>query len=114
MRLLPVWPDHAGRGTAGPQQGADPRADRRTHGWQHLPLRHLPAHHQCDPARRAGGLTVNSQINRRLFLGNTAGLTFVLTLTADPLGVMGEALADAPFAPNIWLTIAPDGVITIV
>ena len=29
-------------------------ADRRAHGRQSLPLRHLPAHHQRHPARRAG------------------------------------------------------------
>ena len=41
MRLLPVRPDHAGRRTAGEQQDANARADRRPHGRQHLPLRHL-------------------------------------------------------------------------
>ena len=39
------------------QQESDARADRRAHGRQHLPLRHLPAHHQRDPARGAGGLS---------------------------------------------------------
>ena len=38
-------------------------ADRRAHGRQHLPLRHLPAHHQRDPARGAGGLTMTHDIS---------------------------------------------------
>src|SRR5262245_63931218 len=56
------------------------------------------------------------QINRRDFLKKTAaGLTFALTLSADPRAIMGEAnAADAAFAPNVWLTIATDGTITIV
>ena len=58
---------------------------------------------------------MNTPINRRDFLGTAAaGLTLTLTLAADPLGLAGEALADAPFSPNVWLTISPDGTITIV
>ena len=58
---------------------------------------------------------MNTNINRRDFLGTAAaGLTLALTLAADPLALTGEALADAPFAPNVWLTISPDGTITIV
>jgi len=54
------------------------------------------------------------QVNRRVFLRETAlGLT--LALTIDPRAFLGEALAaDAPFAANLWVTIAPDGVISIV
>ena len=44
MRLLPVRPDHAGGRIAGEDQEAVARADRRPHGRQHLPLRHLSAH----------------------------------------------------------------------
>lgn len=56
---------------------------------------------------------MNTQINRRAFLGTAAaGLT--LALTADPLNLTPEARADAPFAPNVWLTISPDGAITVV
>ena len=35
----------------------EPRPDRRAHGRQSLPLRHLSRHHQRDPARGAGGLS---------------------------------------------------------
>ena len=53
---------------------------------------------------------MNKRINRRDFLGTAAaGLTLTLTLAADPSWLGSEALADAPFAPNVWLTILPDG-----
>ncbi len=51
---------------------------------------------------------MNTQINRRDFLGTTAaaGLTFALTLRAG---------ADAaPLSPNLWITIGTDDSITIV
>src|SRR4051812_30489307 len=54
------------------------------------------------------------ELSRRDFLGSAAGLSLALTLTPDPLALTGEALADTAFAPNVWLTIAPDGTITIV
>ncbi|AMN43480.1 xanthine dehydrogenase family protein molybdopterin-binding subunit [Rhodoplanes sp. Z2-YC6860] len=58
---------------------------------------------------------MNRQINRRDFLGTgAAGLALTLTLAADPLKLGSQAWADVPFAPNVWLTIAPDGIITIV
>jgi len=41
-------------------------------------------------------------------------ILFTLALTALPAGMAGEALADAPLEPNVWLTIATDGTITIV
>jgi isoquinoline 1-oxidoreductase beta subunit len=53
--------------------------------------------------------------SRRDFLGTAAaGLTLALTLSIDPRNLIGEAMADAPLAPNVWLTIARDGTITIV
>ena len=58
---------------------------------------------------------MSTQVNRRDFLGTAAaGLTLTLTLAAGPLRLGAEALADAPFAPNVWLTISPDGAITVV
>ena len=47
-------------------------ADRRAHGRQYLPLRHLSAHHQRHPARGAGGLSHEQHINRRDFLKTPA------------------------------------------
>jgi len=60
-----------------------------------------------------------TDLSRRDFLGAAAGLTLALTVTPDPLafigeGVSGEALADGLLSPNVWLTIATDGTITIV
>src|SRR5262245_55905757 len=55
-----------------------------------------------------------SRVDRRTFLKETAaGLT--LALTVSPRGLVGETLAaDAPFAANLWVTIATDGAISIV
>src|SRR5882724_3749956 len=58
---------------------------------------------------------MNTQHSRRDFLKGTAGLTFAVTLSVDPLGLAGEAAAaEAAFSPSVWLTIASDGTITIV
>jgi isoquinoline 1-oxidoreductase beta subunit len=54
--------------------------------------------------------------NRRDFLKKTgAGLTFALTLAAEPFAMMDEAVAaDTRYSPNVWLTIGTDGTITVV
>jgi isoquinoline 1-oxidoreductase beta subunit len=62
---------------------------------------------------------MNRTMNRRDFLGAAAGLTFALTIAPDALSLIDEAFADAPdssapYAPNLWLKIAPDGTITMV
>jgi isoquinoline 1-oxidoreductase subunit beta len=54
------------------------------------------------------------ELNRRDFLGAAAGLTLALTVAPDPLAFVGEAAADAPLSANVWVTITPDGTITIV
>jgi isoquinoline 1-oxidoreductase beta subunit len=56
----------------------------------------------------------HSSISRRDFLGTAAGLTLALTILPEPFVGMDKAIADAPLSPNAWLTIAPDGMITIV
>jgi len=56
---------------------------------------------------------MNGQINRRDFLGAgaaAAGLTLAFTCAVDLTALAGAA----PLAPNVWLTISPDGTITIV
>src|SRR5882762_9737224 len=53
-------------------------------------------------------------VSRREFLATAAGLTFALTMSPDPFAPTGEAVADAALSPNLWLTIATDGTITIV
>ena len=59
---------------------------------------------------------MNSSISRRDFLGTSAaGLTFALTLAADPFEpVIGADAAEAPLSPNLWVTIGTDDTITIV
>ncbi|HLH96633.1 MAG TPA: molybdopterin cofactor-binding domain-containing protein [Xanthobacteraceae bacterium] len=59
---------------------------------------------------------MNSQANfsRRQILGTAAGFTLALTIRPEQFAGMEEAVADAPLAPNAWLTITPDGTITIV
>src|ERR1700686_5416012 len=60
-------------------------------------------------------MTYAGNIRRRDFLKEAAaGLTLALTLAADPSSIIGEAEADRPLAPNLWVTITPDGTVTIV
>jgi len=56
---------------------------------------------------------MNKQISRRNFLSGSAGLTFAFAVSPQ-LDVTGDALAQSSFAPNVWMTIATDGTITIV
>src|SRR5258708_15742144 len=60
-----------------------------------------------------------TDLSRRDFLGAAAGVTLALTVTPDPLAILGEApsgtaKAEAALSPNVWLPIATDGTITIV
>ena len=57
-----------------------------------------------------------SAVNRRSFLKGTAGLTLALTIAPDALSHIDDAFADAPanYTPSVWLTISPDGTITVV
>jgi isoquinoline 1-oxidoreductase subunit beta len=56
----------------------------------------------------------HAKLSRRSFLGHSASLTLALTIAPEQFLGLDEARADAPLAPNAWLTIAPDGGITIV
>jgi isoquinoline 1-oxidoreductase subunit beta len=55
-----------------------------------------------------------ADLSRRELLGAAAGLTLALTVAPDPLAFVGEAVAEAPLSPNVWVTIATDGTITVV
>src|SRR5450755_1627067 len=55
-----------------------------------------------------------TDLNRRDFLAAAAGLTLAFTVAPDPLAFVGEAVAEAPLSPNVWVTVATDGTITIV
>ena len=57
---------------------------------------------------------MNHPVDRRIFLKETAGgLTFALTVAADPRILVGEALlseaaaADAAMSASVWVSIAP-------
>src|ERR1700688_5108672 len=58
----------------------------------------------------------SERVNRRNFLKTTVGLSLALTIAPDALSVVDDAFADAPapYRPNVWLTIAPDGTITVI
>src|ERR1700704_326260 len=62
-----------------------------------------------------------NHLDRRSFLKEpAAGLTFALTVAADPRVLVGEAMmseagaADAVMPASVWISIATDGTITIV
>src|SRR5260370_5737064 len=60
-------------------------------------------------------MTHAANINRREFIKEAAaGLTVARSLAAERASTVGAAAADAPLAPNLWVTIAADGAITIV
>ncbi len=54
------------------------------------------------------------RITRRGFLQATAGLTFAFVAGPPPDGSAASSVAAETLAPNIWVNIAPDGIITIV
>ena len=119
MRLLPVRPDHEGGRAARQQPEADARADRRAHGRQHLPLRHLSPHHRRRRARIEGGLShdhrdqgTGSFPPRR---ARRIGRPVVLLRARRRRPRFGDAEASirssTPF--NAWVRIAPDGTVTI-
>jgi isoquinoline 1-oxidoreductase beta subunit len=58
---------------------------------------------------------MNTPIDRRAFLkSSAAGLTLAFSVDIALIAAPAPAQADAPLRPNMWLTIAPDGTITIV
>src|SRR5579864_8856031 len=59
-------------------------------------------------------MDTDRDLNRRDFLAAAAGLTLALTVSPDRLALVDDAFADAPMSPNVWVTIATDGTITIV
>src|SRR5258706_517776 len=112
MRLLPVGPDHAGRSAARQEQESEPRADRRPHERQHLPLRHLQPHRQRHPARREGGVAMllETKLSRRGFMQAAGALTFSFTFA----GNVTKALAqDGAAKLNAWVSINTDGMVTV-
>jgi isoquinoline 1-oxidoreductase beta subunit len=56
----------------------------------------------------------HASLNRRDFLGTAAGLTLALTILPERFAGIDEAGAEVSLSPNAWLTIMPDGTISIV
>src|SRR6266700_3611602 len=54
---------------------------------------------------------MSSTISRREFVETTAGL--IVSFYLPGRAVAARAPADAPFAPNAWLRIGPDGIVTL-
>ncbi|HXL35511.1 MAG TPA: molybdopterin cofactor-binding domain-containing protein [Gemmatimonadales bacterium] len=52
-----------------------------------------------------------STVTRRDFVSTTTGLVIAFALPWR--GDAARAPADAPFAPNAWLRIGPDGIVTL-
>src|SRR3954469_4168604 len=114
MRLLPKRPDHERGRSSQAQSQAHPRRDRRTYEHEHLPLWDLPTHRSRRRARREGGLIMNTHItlSRRQVMIGAAGLSFAFAAprSADAAVIAAEKTGQA-LTP--WVSIAPDGTITI-
>src|SRR4051812_32566473 len=124
MRLLPVRPDHGGRGAAEEKSQADRPGHRRSDD-QYLPLRHLSAHPPGGASGRwrghhrhgFGRLVMNSmvvaksmKISRRKFIVGSAavaggGLALGLNV---PFGISPAQAQAAATEVNIWVAIKPD------
>src|SRR5438034_7416034 len=126
VRLLPVGADPLGGGAARPEGHTDGHGHRRCHGGQHLPLRDVPADPRGHPPRRADQegrrmmatlRTAQAGISRRaLIKGGLAVGTGLVVGFRLPVTGRGTALAQATgvFAPNQWIKIDRDGLVTIV
>src|SRR5882762_8239564 len=57
--------------------------------------------------------TMTSQISRREFVETTTGLViaFALPWRADP--ALAASTTPSPFAPNAWLRVGSDGIVTL-
>jgi isoquinoline 1-oxidoreductase beta subunit len=58
-------------------------------------------------------------VSRRDLLKTAAGLSFAFAIVPEVLAPADEAFADTahpvtPYAPSVWLTIAPDGAVTVI
>src|SRR4051812_39070410 len=112
MRLLPVGTDHVRDRTPAVQPAAVGGRHRPGHGREHLPLRHLSAHPRGHQARLAFAREKEIVMNpsRRRFLQSSGALSLAFYLP----GAVKAAGAEASFAPNAYLRIAPSGEVTII
>src|SRR5262245_53652380 len=138
MRLLPGRPDHAGGSTPDGQPQAVARPDPRGDGWQHLPLRLLPAHRERRPSRIDGSVIMNfidnpgklrgferhvriEKVSRRSILkglGITGGFVLAAPVMSRTAFAYETGAGKMPHGvvvdPRVFVAIAPDGIVTIV
>src|SRR5205823_837459 len=111
---------HVGRGAPGAEALAHRRRHRRLDGGQHLPLRDVPTHPGRDPSRRGSRerrRVMTTRISRRALLKGGLAVGAGLSIGFPAAGPARRvALAQTPgvFAPNQWLRIDRDGLVTIV
>src|SRR3989442_3591858 len=115
VRLLPVRSDHVSGRAAGPQARADRRRYRRRNVREHLPLRDVPAYPGRHPSRRGaqeGRRAMKTLVSRREILKGGLAVGAGLPL-GFALPMRARAQTPGVFAPNQWLRIDRDGVVTI-
>src|SRR5262249_15020431 len=123
--LLPIGPDHVGGRPPRQDTQSERRRHRRRHGEQHLPLRDVPADPRGDSPSRpdqegrrvmpAAG-TGRMALSRRTLLkgGITVGTGLVVGFRLLPAGRQAALAQSAAFAPNQWISIDRDGLVTII
>src|SRR2546428_525874 len=119
VRLLPAGPDHVGGGAPRLEAFSHRRRHRRRHGRQHLPLRHLPADPRRDSPRGGvpeGRPAMKTLLTRRTLLKGSLAAGAGLAIGFPLAGPIPGALAQTAgvFAPNQWLRVDRDGVVTII
>src|ERR1700730_18672544 len=139
MRLLPGWPDYAGRRTPHGKSKTHTRSDTRSHVGQHLPLRLLPTYRKRGPSRFDGGLIMNiitspdrlrgiegrikvENVSRRSILkglGIAGGLVLAApVMSRQAFAAYQTGAGKMPHGtvvdPRVFLALASDGTVTIV
>src|SRR5207302_5002986 len=108
VRLLPVGPGDERRRAPRLEAQSERRRHRSRDVRKHLPLRHLSAH----PRRHQKSRKIMIEnASRRDFLKASGGLLLAVAL---PTKGFAQAQAQALFAPNAFIRIAPDNTVTVI